>query len=282
MRDTAAWKYYNHAAIPTFPPHIPVDTMPIESGAIWKTEGKHVLFARWTSDFDCEEQTNWWYVIKDTPFDPMALKAKRRYEIQKGKRHFEAAIIEPQTYAQELFDVTVAAYTGWPKSYRPHVDKASFLASLERWNTCTVVGLFTREEHLLCGYAVLEEKEQCVEFCVSRVDPDQEKRGANAAIVAAIMEQYEPLLKAGGYILDGARSIRHETAFQEYLEKYFQFRKAYCRLHIRYNPRIHRIVMLLYPLRKWFEKGKRIALIGQIHSLLKMEEFVREAQVHRN
>ena len=27
------------------------------------------LLIRWTTNFDCEEKTEWWYCIKDTPFD---------------------------------------------------------------------------------------------------------------------------------------------------------------------------------------------------------------------
>lgn len=46
-------------------------------------------------------------------------------------------------------------------------------------------------------------------------------------MVARILEDNNDRLNKGFYINDGARSIRHETAFQDYLEKYFGFRKAY-------------------------------------------------------
>lgn len=49
-------------------------------------DGKPYL-ARWTSSFDCGHETNWWYVIKDTPFDINELKKKRRYEIRKGNNY---------------------------------------------------------------------------------------------------------------------------------------------------------------------------------------------------
>ena len=39
------------------------------------------LLARWTEDFDCGYETEWWYVIKDTPLDLSKLKKKRRYDI---------------------------------------------------------------------------------------------------------------------------------------------------------------------------------------------------------
>lgn len=89
------WKYYNHAALPTTPPHMAPDLSPIVSGDIWKLNGSP-LFARWTTDFDCGYETNWWYIIKDQPFDINALKAKRRYEIKKGIKNFDAKTIEPR------------------------------------------------------------------------------------------------------------------------------------------------------------------------------------------
>ena len=79
------WKYYNHAMIPTVAPHEEADVETIYSKDFWK-ENKNALLARWTSDFDCGYETNWWYVIKDDPFDITTLKSKRRYESIRGKR----------------------------------------------------------------------------------------------------------------------------------------------------------------------------------------------------
>ena len=77
------WEYYNHAAVPTVAPHEEPNLQPVEDNSIWKIDGGMPLLARWTTDFDCGSETNWWYVIKDTPFDINALKSKRRYEIKR-------------------------------------------------------------------------------------------------------------------------------------------------------------------------------------------------------
>lgn len=69
------WKYYNHAAIPTTAPHQNVNLEPILDGSIWNLKG--ALLARWITNWDCKEETNWWYVIKDEPFDISSLKSKR-------------------------------------------------------------------------------------------------------------------------------------------------------------------------------------------------------------
>ena len=79
----------------------------------------------------------------------------------------------------------------------------------------------------------------------------------------------------GGYICDGARSIQHETAFQDYLEKYFEFRKAYCVLHIVYKPSFSKVINASYPFRKVLKKMQSIRPVAKINSLLRMEEIKR-------
>ena len=55
-----SWKYHNHAAIPTCAPHKTVDIVPVQSGCLWKgLEGGKPLFARWTTEFNCESPTEW-------------------------------------------------------------------------------------------------------------------------------------------------------------------------------------------------------------------------------
>lgn len=247
------WKYYNHAMIPTTAPHEYVDVEALNNKQFWN-ENRGALFARWTSEFDCDYETNWWYVIKDTPFDISTLKSKRRYEINKGKKNFDIKPIDAPKYAEELFDVTIAAYSSWPKKYRPSIDKKAFLKSLDSWSDLIIYGAFSCTNEKLCGYAYLKEYDTYYDFVSLRVMPETEKLGINAAIVAGILEDYNLKGHFDKYICDGARSISHETNFQDYLEKYFGFRKAYCKLHVAYNPIIKWAVKMLFPFRKILHK----------------------------
>ena len=179
------WRYYNYAAIPTCTPHEPVDTAPLEDGSIWKLTGKRgnkPLFAQWITDFDCEAETAWWYVIKDTPFDINALKAKRRYEINKGIKNFEVRRIDPKEYAQQICDVTIAAVASYPEKYRPNVIRERHIQEILGWDHAHIFlyGAFNRETGKLCGYARLEQKGIYIEFAVLRVVPGCEARGINS------------------------------------------------------------------------------------------------------
>ncbi len=272
------WKYYNHAAVPISAPHEVPNMEPINDGYIWKIGGAPLL-ARWTAEFDCGYETNWWYVIKDTPFDVNVLKAKRRYEINKGKKNFDVREINPQEYLKELYEIFLIAYESWPKKYRPkftYDDMKKVITNIISNPKMVCYGGFYKETGELCGFSQLCIHDTYAEFNVQRVKPIYEKFQINAALVSGMLENmYKKLEQPNFYIVDGARSINHETNFQDYLEKYFGFRKAYCKLHIQYNSKIKWLIVLLFPFRKLLGKLDSIGVVHQINSVMKMEEICR-------
>ena len=275
MNNQFAWKYYNNALIPTTSPFEAANVSELSQKEIWRKNPK-ALLARWTSDYDCGYETNWWYVIKDTPFELSELKAKRRYEITKGVRNFDVQIIEPQKYAEEIFCITKAAYSAWPAKYRPFVEKEEFVQSIKNWNNYEIYGAFSKSSGVLCAYGMLLRHDKWVDFCVLRADPAYEKLAINAAMVFRILENHKAFLQSGGCICDGARSINHETAFQDYLEKYFGFRKAYCMLHIQFRPIIRVASEILYLFKAQLEKFDNIGIVHKINSVMKMREYAEE------
>lgn len=266
---------YNHALIPTTLPHEEAYvTQELEKELNKSKIRGYPILARWTSDFDCNEKTNWWYVIKDTPFDISKIKAKRRYEINKGMKFFSVRKINAFDYSKELFAVTAKAYTAWPEKYRPVITQEQFNMSIKSWDKAIVYGGFDKDNQELVSYAVLFEHLSCVLFLILRSNPESEKKAINAAMVEQIVSDYNDKLGEDGfYICDGARAIRHETAFQDYLEKYFEFRKAYCRLNIRYRRPFGIAVKILYPFRNIISKNGKMGNL--IYSVLKMEECTK-------
>ena len=268
------WKYYNHAVVSNLEPHEVPDLSCVKDKSIWREWGGCPVLARWTTDYDCGHETGWWYVVKDTPFDIDSLKAKRRYEINKGKKNFEVKRINPSDYIEELYHVLVSALKSWPEKYRPNIVKDNFKKDVNKWDKDIVYAGFSRVTNEMCGFALLKECPRHLEFSILRVRPEMERDGINAAIVAGILESNNERIGKNLYINDGARSIRHETAFQDYLEKYFGFRKAYCKLHILYRFPLNVVVRVLFPLRKRIKSESRIgSLLGAV---LKMEECRRQ------
>ena len=278
--NAGGWRVYNHILIPTCAPHQEADISWICNNALWKN---NLLLARWTTDFDCSEVTEWWYVIKDTSFDLSLIKSKRRYEINKGIKNFEVVRLEtPSSYAQEIYDINIDAYSTYPRKYRPKISRVDFIKSIEKWDDKRyyVYGAFNKSDNSLCGYAFLEKKECILDFSMLKVRPSFEKLGINAAIVYRIVQDFNNELSEDFYIVDGCRSVFHETAFQDYLEKYFGFRKAYCKLNIVFNPKYEKIMLVLYKFRKIFKMLSFISIFNKINCVFIMYEFFEKQRMN--
>lgn len=183
-------------------------------------------------------------------------------------------------YADDIYNITNVAYQQYPEKYRPTIYEAEFKKSLSDWKNYKVYGAFYRESQVLCGYSWLKEHDSYIDFCVQKVIPRYEKFGINAAIVEKIIEDFNPRLGNGFYICDGARATLHETSFQDYLEKYFGFRKAYCNLHIKYRFPVNMIVGIIYPFRNLISKEGKIS--SKIKTVLFYEQVVRNCKHRQN
>ncbi len=205
----------------------------------------------------------------------MALKAKRRWCIKKGIEDFEVRVINPNEYEEELYRVQAAAFSAYPKSYRPKTDRESFFKGIATWfGDFTVFGAFDRETGSLQGYSMCKENKGYIGFNVQKTNPAYEKKQINAALVYGILEHYKDRLSKECPLVDGERNILHETAFENYLARYFGFRKAYCKLHIKYRGCLGVLVHLVYPFRGLLKKANNLKA-RQVSAVLKMEEIIR-------
>lgn len=270
------WKMYNWAIIPDMPPHISPTDEDVKS-AIDKF--RNYLFIRYTTQFDCGYDTDWFFCIKDTPYDLSSVKAKRRYEINKGLKNFDVKKIKPSLYKEELYQIQIEAFSVYPEKYRPVVNKDEFFKVISTYDgdDFVVYGAFNKENDELCGYAQIKKMEGYYAFNVLKTKPSAERIGGlNAAIVYKLLIDLQKDIEDGYYICDGEKSIFHETNFQSYLEKYFGFRKAFCKLNVLYDKRIKWFVKTIYPFRKILKKMSNIKFVNKINSVLKMEEIVRK------
>jgi hypothetical protein len=79
------------------------------------------------------------------------------------------------------------------------------------------------------------------------------------------------------YVTDGTRSISHQTNIQNFLIHKFKFRKAYCCLHIRYQPFFGLLVSCLFPFRKLLLVFN-FSFIRNINSILLQEKIRRNCK----
>ena len=279
------WRMSNHMVSPHKGPNQEVKTDDIVSGEIWHKYSR-ALGVRWTSSWDCSEHTQWWYCIKDTPFVLSELKAKRRYEITKGSRNFTVRRLNSEEYIERMYDVYKDALTGY-KNTPPELLNTfkgqtlpwfHYDSSIGGGREMLVYGAFNEDEQM-CGYAhLIKYKDHC-SFSTLKTRPSSESKGINAAICYQILSDLEEDLQRNDFFIsDGARNLFHETHFQDYLEKYFCFRKAYCKLNVVWNPKISWIIKVLYPFRKLFLKLDDKKVFHAMNALLLSEDISRDCR----
>lgn len=267
----SGWRYYNHALIPACAPHEMPDISALDDKSLWRN-GRPLL-ARWTTDFDCE--------ACDKPFDPASLKSKRRNVVKNAVKYCTVSVCDPARYEDELLEIFNDVQSSYPAANRNLTTKDAFhryLTKLAADNGTEFYVCFLKENGIAAGYAIVKDFGSYLEYQVQKVMPAYEKYQVNAALAYAILEDYNSRLTDGFYICDGARNINHATHFQDYLEKYFGFRKAYCTLHIRYRKGIKPLISVIYPLRGFFARFDRNKLLHQLNGVLRMETFRR----HKN
>lgn len=267
------WKYYNYAMVPKCAAHELPDLEPVKSGKIFK-KNKAIL-ARWTTDYDCKNETSFWYVVLDHPFDLSKLKSKRRYEINKGIKNYRVEKINAKENNEDIFEVWKKSLEGYSVSYRPDVEYASFIQWINSLDDHDFYAAFNLKSGKMEGIALLSKGEKSRYFSALKVIPSAEKLGINAALVYGLVTDNEELLTGGGYICDGARNVFHKTNFQDYLEKYFMFRKAYCKLNICYRPGLKPFIAFAYIFKGVFNRFDNHPFFHKVNAVLKMEELRR-------
>ena len=273
------WEYYNHALVPTLPPHIDPDISWMKDSDRWKeyAGGKMPLFARWVSDFDCSEETEWWCIIKDTPFDIMSLKSNRRSLITRGLKRVDVKVIIPADYAEQMSNILVKEWKYYDDSYEEGNDRQKLTDDFKKLTTKNLgnaeyLGAFLKDTDTMIGYAIYNLFDDWIEYSVVKTDPEYLNTQVNAALAYFGVERYmRPGIK---YIHGGWRTVIHESNYQEYLMKNFGFRKAYCKLHIQYRPLMQIAVNVLYPLRGMIKNVKN-KWIYTVWCALQQEEIRR-------
>ena len=267
--------FYQHCLLLNESPNVVVDDQMIKD-ALKKS---NAWFARYITEFDISENTEWWYCLKDDKYDISLFKAKARYEINKGRKNFYVNKINAFEYDEDIYIIDVKKFEEYPVAYRPEIKKNGdkYLTSERVKKSDIWFGLFDINNGKLSGYAVVKETEfGCVNLNVVAILPETYKRNSSAALVDGILTYYQNKAEKH-YICDGSRNIKHITNYQDFLISTFGFRRAYCRLKIIYKWWMKIAVVMIKPFKNLLLKSDR-PLFYSMGSLLKMDEYARLSQ----
>ncbi len=220
-------------------------------------------------DFDCKEETQFWYVILDHFDDMDGYNGKMRNQVRRSLRDFEFRLIDRKELAQKGYPVHCSA----AKKYRVKADvptQEAFLEELEHGVENEFWGAYDRDSGNLVAFA----KNQCFEnscnYSVLKATPEAQKRYVYYGLIHE-MNRYYLQQRGMDYVNDGARTITEHSNIQGFLIEKYHFRKAYCHLQLFYRPLLRILVRLLYPLRN-------IMPVRQVKAILMQEEMSRPAR----
>ncbi len=275
MSKIDGWHYYNHAAVPNCAPHETPNLGPINDKSIWNLQsedGSKPLIVRYTTDFDFPNETHFWYVIKDGPFNFDELSKKYKKHVTKALERCSVRRLDPVADGGIIYDVYEAAFKSY-KNADNEIPKLLFLDKIahdsrEYW------GAFSNEGQL-AGWMSCENHGDWVETMQGKYHPELQSYTRPSDALHYYLLNYYLNELGQKYLCSGSRNINHQTNVQEYKIKHWLFRKAYCKLHIEYNNKIKFAIKILFPFRKLLYYLDNITLVHQLNSLLKLEEIAR-------
>ena len=264
------WRKYNGALIPTTPPHIEVDVSGLEKEII----NQNVYFARWTTNFDCNEKTEFWHVICDTPMQMEDYSRNTRSKIRRAFKKLYVKKITKDFLLYNSYSIYRKAFKRYEASSSPE-NKRYFTKSLQDlegdWQFW---GIFLKKNDQLVGYSQNKIIGDYCDYSTIKFDPEYLKY-YSSYILYYEMNQYYLNKNSFKYVNIGARSLLHKTTTQRYLIDKFGFRKAYCTLHLEYRYLLKLIVRFLYKFKLFFNFFRWNFFINKIYGLLLHEEIKR-------
>jgi len=261
------WKKYNGALIPIRPPHIDSNIENVAS--LLKLE--NAFLARWVTEFDCERETEFWYVICDKNLEINDYSLNTRSKIRRGLKKCVVMKITKQEIIENAYDVYKNAFLKYT-TYSICKTKINFIHEIKslgaEWE---FFGVYYKEK--LIAYCMCSLNDGTCNYSTIKFHPQYLKYYSSYALFYTMNRYYlsERNLK---YVNDGARNLVHKTNIQDFLITKFGFRKAYCRLHVIYNPILRFIIMFIYPLRFAFYRFNNKFAV-KITALLWQEKIIR-------
>lgn len=224
------------------------------------------IMVRNSYNFDCKEETSFWYVIKDSFGGMEELSSKMRNQIKKCFKTMRVEKVSSEYLLQFGYDVFVAAADNYKvKSVPP--TKEEFEERIKNAEENEYWVCFDIETDKIVAFSMNAVTSESCEYRTMKAIPEFQKKYAYYGLIYEMNRYYleERNLK---YVNDGARSITNHSNIQPFLIDKFHFRKAYCNFSIYYKQPYSIAVKLLLPFRKWIK-------ISKVRALLDMEAMAR-------
>lgn len=219
-------------------------------------------------DFDCGEETSFWYVIKDKFGGMEELTSRTRNKVRKSLRLCEVRRVTKAELSEQGYEVHRSAAAAY--KVKAHVPtRKEFEDRLANQDECYEYwGSFRKDNGQMIAFSMNDVENDYAEYQTFKAIPDF--RTSHYAFYGLLYEMNRYYLEDKGlkFVNDGARSITNHSNVQPFLIDTFNFRKAYCRLNIKYKWWFGIIARILYPFRRFIK-------IAKVQAILNMEAMAR-------
>ena len=269
MQSHDQWKYhlYRNAWRFAGPPH---EEQKLDKEAYSNLLSMYGLLVRNTYKFDCQEETCFWYVIKDHYEGLDALSSRTRNKIHHAFNHFEYRLIPFEELKEKGYQIIDETYADYPVHDRK-MNHDVFMEYLDQCheNPFDYWGIFDKETQQMVGFCTVELWENCCEYGMTGILSKYKKNGYYPYYgLYHHLNGYYLEQQKFKYVSDSARTITEHSHIQDFLIQNFNFRKAYCQLVVHYQWWMKLVVKMLYPFRK-------IISLPRIKAILNMEAMQR-------
>lgn len=257
------YRCYKGAWIFSHDPHLESKLSEAEVAALMKRGG---MMVRNAYDFDCKDETSFWYVIKDSFGGMEELSSKMRNQVKKCFKTMRVEKISAEYLLANGYEVFVEASDSYRIKAVPPT-REQFEARIKNAIENEYWGVIDIETEKLVAFSMNAVTAESCEYRTMKAIPKYQKLYAYYGLIYG-MNRYYLEERGVKYVNDGGRSITNHSNIQPFLIDKFNFRKAYCYFDIHYKWWLGLTIKCLYPFRKWVP-------MRQAKALLDMEAMAR-------
>jgi hypothetical protein len=257
-----SYKIYNRALIWDGAPHEEKELSALELKRLLKKN--KALLIRNAYNFDCEDHTSFWYIIKDQ-FGGMAeLSSKTRNQIKRALKLLDIKIVDKRLIIEQGYEVYLNSFKKYKDILSPPDSKDIFITGLQDYQPGEQFwGCIDKENRKLIAYAHNFVKDNMCDYWSLRAIPKYFTGYYPYYGLLYCMNNYYLNVLGLKYVTDGCRSITEHSNIQAFLTEKFKFRKSYCNLKINYDFRLKILIVLLFPFREYISNLKITILLRQ-------------------
>jgi len=261
-------KLYKNVWVSEHAPHNTSKLTEEECNALFKQGGWAILDI---SDFDSSSETGFYAVIKDQFGDMEELTKKVRTKVRKALKTYEirkATLDEMLRYGADIYYNAFAKYkvkSCSPVSKETLEERFRKVAESDEYDAWI---MFRIEDHAPVAWSITHVFENMCEYETVKVDAAFLDSTYPSYGLFFTMNQHYLAERKLSYVNAGWRSVTQHSNIQPFLIEQFNFRKAYCRMNMKYKFPLNVAVSLMFPLRKIMSNSK-------IKTILSLEAFSR-------